>query len=171
MPDPLLDIRDLTLRRSGRCLLEGITLAIAPAEIHALVGGNGCGKTSLAKAVMGCEGYRPNSGEIRFDGRRVDNLPLHERAEAVVYGTTEGNAAGARGHMDCTEIVQDHAVGESVPQVRVGHPEAKVTHEAAIGTVDQTQLETLMAHGLSPDQAVELVISGLLRPERAAGGI
>jgi Fe-S cluster assembly scaffold protein SufB len=54
-----------------------------------------------------------------------------------------------------------------VPIVRVRHPEAQVTHEAAIGTVDQTQLETLMAHGLTPDEAIELVISGLLRPQGA----
>jgi hypothetical protein len=38
-----------------------------------------------------------------------------------------------------------------------------VTHEAAVGTVDQKQLETLMAHGLTPDEAVDVVISGLLR--------
>lgn len=94
-------------------------------------------------------------------------VALTDHAHAVVRSTTEGNAAGARGHMDCTEIVKDQAWAESVPVVRVGHPQAQVTHEAAIGTVDQTQLETLMAHGLSPDQAVELVISGLLRPQPA----
>lgn len=91
-------------------------------------------------------------------------VALTDRAHAVVRSTTEGNAADARGHMDCTEIVKDQAQGESVPVVRVGHPKAQVTHEAAIGTVDQTQLETLMAHGLTPDQAIELVISGMLRP-------
>lgn len=92
-------------------------------------------------------------------------VALTECARAIVYGIAEGNAAEARGHMDCTEIVKDQAKAESVPVVRVGHPKAQVTHEAAIGTVDQTQLETLMAHGLSPDEAIELVISGLLRPE------
>jgi hypothetical protein len=92
-------------------------------------------------------------------------VALTDHAHARVRSTTEGNAADARGHMDCTEIVKDQAQGESVPVVRVGHPQAQVTHEAAIGTVDQTQLETLMAHGLTPEEAVELVISGLLRPE------
>jgi Fe-S cluster assembly scaffold protein SufB len=38
-----------------------------------------------------------------------------------------------------------------------------VTHEAAIGTVDRKQLETLMAHGLTPEQAVEMIVRGLLR--------
>lgn len=78
--DTLLQIRGLSLHRAGRCLLEGIGLDIAEAEIHALLGDNGCGKTSLAKCVMGCDGYPPDSGEIRFDGRVIDALPLYERA-------------------------------------------------------------------------------------------
>ncbi len=48
-----------------------------------------------------------------------------------------------------------------------GQPElAKVTHEAAIGSADRHQMETLMAHGLSPHQAVDLIVGGLLgKPE------
>lgn len=80
MTESLLEIRDLSLRRGGRCLVDGISLAVGEAEIHVLLGGNGCGKTSLAKSVMGCEGYRPDSGEIRFAGRPIDTLPLYERA-------------------------------------------------------------------------------------------
>lgn len=49
------------------------------------------------------------------------------------------------------------------PIVRVFHPEAKVTHEAAIGSVDKKELETLMARGLTPEQAVEMIVSGILR--------
>jgi Fe-S cluster assembly scaffold protein SufB len=45
----------------------------------------------------------------------------------------------------------------------VEHPLAKITHEAAVGTVDQKQLETLMAHGLAPEQAVDVIITGMLR--------
>ncbi len=97
-------------------------------------------------------------------GMVTTRIALAGQAQARVYGTAEGNAAGVRGHMDCTEIIKDEAIGESVPLVRCKHPEAKITHEAAIGTVDQTQLETLMAHGLSPEEAVQMVISGLLRP-------
>jgi hypothetical protein len=68
----------------------------------------------------------------------------------------------ARGHVDCLEIVTDQALAQAIPIVRVTHPLAKVTHEAAIGNIDQKQLETLMAHGLTPEQAVELVFSGML---------
>jgi hypothetical protein len=47
--------------------------------------------------------------------------------------------------------------------VQVTHPLAKVTHEAAIGSVDKRQMETLMAHGLSPEEAVDVIVKGILR--------
>ena len=90
-------------------------------------------------------------------------LALEDDANAEISGITEGNAEGARGHVDCMEIVKDRAVASAIPIVKVKHPKAKVTHEAAIGSVDKHQLETLMAHGLSPEEAVEMIVSGLLR--------
>ncbi|MFW5857843.1 MAG: SufD family Fe-S cluster assembly protein, partial [Planctomycetota bacterium] len=68
----------------------------------------------------------------------------------------------ARGHVDCKEIVQDRAVARAVPIVEVLDPQAHVTHEAAIGSVDSKQLQTLMSRGLSEDEAVDLIIEGLL---------
>ena len=55
------------------------------------------------------------------------------------------------------------AVARAEPIVDVSHPLAKVTHEAAVGTVDQDQLETLMAHGLSPEEAIDVIVTGILR--------
>jgi Fe-S cluster assembly scaffold protein SufB len=90
-------------------------------------------------------------------------VALEDEASAEVIGITEGKAEGARGHMDCMEIVKDHARAQSVPIVKVSHPLAKITHEAAIGTVDKKQMETLMAHGLTPEEAVDIIVSGMLR--------
>ncbi|MCK9382575.1 MAG: SufD family Fe-S cluster assembly protein [Sulfuritalea sp.] len=89
-------------------------------------------------------------------------VALEHDATAEIIGITEGNAERARGHMDCMEIVKDRAVASAEPIVKVTHPQAKVTHEAAIGSVDHHQMETLMAHGLSPEQAVDLIVGGLL---------
>jgi Fe-S cluster assembly scaffold protein SufB len=61
------------------------------------------------------------------------------------------------------EIVKDGAVAKAVPIVQVNNPLAKVTHEAAIGSVDKKQMETLMAHGLSPEEAVDVIVKGILR--------
>jgi hypothetical protein len=90
-------------------------------------------------------------------------VALEGQATAVVTGMTAGNAAGARGHVDCLEIVKDQAVARAIPVVSVTHPLAKVTHEAAIGSIDKKQLETLIAHGVSPEQAVDMIVRGMLR--------
>ncbi len=89
-------------------------------------------------------------------------VAVEDDATAEIVGATFGNAADVRGHVDCLEIVRGNATASAVPKVRVTHPLAKVTHEAAIGSVDQQQLETLMARGLSPEDAVDRIILGML---------
>ena len=65
--------------------------------------------------------------------------------------------------MDCTEIVRGRAVARNMPVVLVRDDRVQVTHEAAIGTVNHKELETLMARGLDEDAAVDVIIRGMLR--------
>jgi uncharacterized protein len=58
--------------------------------------------------------------------------------------------------------VRDRATANAVPIVRVSDPQAQVTHEAAIGTVDKKELETLLARGLDEDAAVDIIVRGML---------
>lgn len=90
-------------------------------------------------------------------------VAIEDEAAAEVTGITEGNAEGSRGHVDCMEIVKDQAIAKAVPIVSVTNPLAKVTHEAAIGSVDKRQMETLMAHGLTPEEAVDVIVKGILK--------
>ena len=90
-------------------------------------------------------------------------VAVENEASAEITGITEGNAAGARGHVDCMEIVRDNAVASAIPVVSVTNALAKVTHEAAIGSVDKRQMETLMLHGLTPEEAVDVIVKGILR--------
>jgi len=76
----LLEIDHLSYFVPARPVLEEMSMTVAAGEIHALVGTNGSGKSTLAYLIMGCEGYRPGGGEIRFDGQRIDALPPHARA-------------------------------------------------------------------------------------------
>jgi Fe-S cluster assembly scaffold protein SufB len=99
----------------------------------------------------------------RSRGLIKTRVVLEDEAQAEITGITEAHAKGARGHVDCMEIVQGRAQASAIPIVRVFHPEAKVTHEAAIGSVDKKELETLMARGLTPEQAVEVIVRGILR--------
>jgi len=89
-------------------------------------------------------------------------IAVREDARAEVRNTLTATAPYARGHVDCKEIVQDRAVATAVPVVEVLNPKAHVTHEAAIGSVDSKQLQTLMSRGLTEEKAVDLIIQGLL---------
>ena len=89
-------------------------------------------------------------------------IAVRENASAEIYNKMVATAANAKGHVDCKEIVQDNGKASAIPIVEVSHPRAHVTHEAAIGSVDNKQLETLMSRGLSEDDAVDLIIEGLL---------
>ena len=87
-----------------------------------------------------------------------------DRAWSEVIGETYGNAPYVRGHMDCMEVViGKEAVARAIPIVSVTNDKAKITHEAAIGSIDKKQMETLMARGLDEDEAVDVIIRGILR--------
>jgi hypothetical protein len=105
------------------------------------------------------------SGLLEGEGARgvlTSRVALRQNAQAEIYNKLVATAPFARGHVDCKEIVQDKAIASAIPIVEVKDPKAHITHEAAIGSVDSKQLQTLMARGLSEDEAVELIIQGLL---------
>jgi len=97
-------------------------------------------------------------------GLAKSRLVLNDNAKAMVRGETYGNAPFARGHVDCLEIVNgDGVIARAIPVVYVNDKQAKVTHEAAIGSVDKKQMQTLMARGLSEEEAVDIIVKGILR--------
>ncbi|WP_163329507.1 SufB/SufD family protein [Desulfurobacterium thermolithotrophum] len=83
--------------------------------------------------------------------------------KAEFYGETYGFGDYSRGHIDCSEIVRGNEVTvKAIPIVVVNNETAKVTHEAAVGSIDKKQLETLMAKGLDEDEAVDVIVKGML---------
>ena len=104
---------------------------------------------------------------VRLTGKNSSALVkarvvLKDSSSGRFLGLVDGAASGARGHIDCTEIVQGRAKAEASPVVTVSHPEAEVTHEAAIGRLADDKIEGLMAKGLGEDEAVDVIVSGLL---------
>jgi len=97
-------------------------------------------------------------------GLAKSRIVLADKSKAVVLGEVVGNGAYSRGHVDCMEIIQGKkARAEAVPKLQVVDETAKLTHEAAIGSVDKTQVQTLMARGLTEQQAVDVIVTGLLK--------
>jgi Fe-S cluster assembly ATP-binding protein len=77
----LLKITGLSYGTGDKKIIDGLNMTIWQDEIHALLGTNGTGKSTLAYLIMGCKGYGPSSGEIVFDGQLINNLEIHERAQ------------------------------------------------------------------------------------------
>lgn len=130
-----------------------------------------CGAESVLEMITRISGQADDLIKIKESGylqghhaRGVltSKIAVRDQARAEVHNTLVAEAEYARGHVDCKEIIQDQGVATAIPIVEVKHPRAHVTHEAAIGSVDNKQLETLMARGLNEDDAVDLIINGML---------
>jgi Fe-S cluster assembly ATP-binding protein len=76
----LLDVNNVSYQADGRRIIDGLSLAIHTGEVHALIGANGTGKSTLAGLIMGCGGCRPSAGEIAFADSPINALAIHERA-------------------------------------------------------------------------------------------
>ena len=86
-----------------------------------------------------------------------------DRTKAHVVNEAYGNAPYARGHIECNEIVKGYDVEVStLPLLKVLNDKAELTHEASVGRINQAQLETLMAKGLTEEDAAEFIVNGLL---------
>lgn len=97
-------------------------------------------------------------------GLAKSRIVCSDRCQSEVIGEAIGNAPFARGHVDCVEIIKGReARASAIPRLLVVDDRAKLTHEAAIGSVDKKQVETLMARGLSEDEAVDVVVRGMLK--------
>ena len=92
----------------------------------------------------------------------ISHIALRDEARADIFNDIITLGDRARGHVDCKEIVLDRAVAKAIPMVEVRNPTAHITHEAAIGSVDSKQLQTLLSRGLTEDEATDLIIEGLL---------
>lgn len=78
------------------------------------------------------------------------------------YASIEARAK-SYGHLECDAIVMDNGTNETIPALRSFHPEAELTHEAAIGKIANDQLVKLMTLGMDYDEAVNRIISGFLK--------
>lgn len=81
----ILEIKDLHVRIEDKEILKGVTLTINTNEIHAIMGPNGTGKSTLASAIMGHPKYEVTSGSITIDGEDVLAMAVDERARAGLF--------------------------------------------------------------------------------------
>jgi Fe-S cluster assembly ATP-binding protein len=80
-----LVIQDLHVAIDGKEILKGLNLTLNTNEIHAIMGPNGTGKSTLASAIMGHPKYEVTSGSVTLDGEDVLEMEVDERAQAGLF--------------------------------------------------------------------------------------
>ena len=81
----LLEIKDLHVNVDDKEILKGLSLSMKKGEIHAVMGPNGAGKSTLSNVLAGKAGYAITKGDIKFDGKSIDDLSISERAAAGIF--------------------------------------------------------------------------------------
>ena len=80
-----LEIKDLHVEVEGKEILRGVDLTVKENEVHALMGPNGNGKSTLLAAIMGNPKYTVTQGSIIYDGKDILSLPVNERSVAGLF--------------------------------------------------------------------------------------
>jgi Fe-S cluster assembly ATP-binding protein len=78
-------IHNLYASIQGKEILKGVNLVIKPGEVHALMGPNGTGKSTLAYVLMGHPNYQVTAGEVVFKNQNILELKPDERARLGMF--------------------------------------------------------------------------------------
>jgi Fe-S cluster assembly ATP-binding protein len=81
----MLRVENLHATVAGKPILNGLTLALNPGEVHAIMGPNGAGKSTLAYVLGGRPGYEVTEGSVTLDGRDLLDMAPDERAAAGLF--------------------------------------------------------------------------------------
>lgn len=81
----ILKIKDLIVEIDNKRILDGFNLEIKTGEIHAIMGPNGTGKSTLSKVIMGDDTYKVVSGSIYYDDKEINEMTVDERARLGIF--------------------------------------------------------------------------------------
>ena len=80
-----LEIKDLHVSIESKEILQGVNLTIKQGEIHAIMGPNGTGKSTLAYTLMGHPNYIVTKGEVLFKDQNILELEPDERSHLGIF--------------------------------------------------------------------------------------
>nr|MDA3821077.1 SufD family Fe-S cluster assembly protein [Bacteroidales bacterium] len=129
---------------------------------------NGKGAVARFNSVL----VANKGGFLDVGSRVVLNAP-DTRAEiisrAITYGGSiiargdlVGKVPGIKAHLECKGLILKDGLMHAIPELRAYVPGVEMSHEAAVGKIDQREIEYLMARGLDEDEAVSTIVRGFL---------
>ena len=161
MTAPLFEVKGLTKRFRGLTAVSDVTFRVAPREIFGLIGPNGAGKTTIISLISGT--LVPTSGEILFEGRRIEGLPAYRRAHLGIGRTfqvmkpfpglsvLENVAVGALFGTGGGERNRKRAGEKAVEWLKFTGLERRMDQRAdALGGPDRKRLEFAKALAMNP---------------------
>jgi Fe-S cluster assembly ATP-binding protein len=81
----MLSIKNLNVEIDGKQILKNFNIEVKAGEVHAIMGPNGTGKSTLAAAITGRDGYEVTDGEIKFFGKDLLEMEPDERAREGIF--------------------------------------------------------------------------------------
>ncbi len=150
MPHELIRLSNLTQVFDGETVLDSINLYINNQEFLTLLGSSGCGKTTTLRIIGGFQ--TPTSGDVLFDGQRINDLPPHKRKINTVF-----QKYALFPHLD---VYDNIAFGLRIAKVPEKELDQRVTE--MLGVVSLTGFENRKTNSLSGGQQQRVAIARAL---------
>jgi len=102
---------------------------------------------------------------LEAEGSRAEIIArsITTGGEVISRGIMSATAPKVKGHLECTSLIMDPGgISDAIPQLRATVPDVDLTHEAAVGRIDEEEIEYLMSRGMSREKATATIVHGFL---------
>ena len=117
-----------------------------------LVAGRGCSLDVGSRVILDAPGTRAE----------IISRAIAAGGTILARGELIGKAKGIKAHLECKGLILKEGLMHAIPELRGFVPGVEMSHEAAVGKIDQREIEYLMARGIDEEEAVSTIVRGFL---------
>lgn len=119
---------------------------------------------SILVAAPGSELDVGSKVMLRHPGARAEIISraITTGGTVIARGEMVGETDGVRGHLECKGLILKEGIMRAIPELTGTVPGIEMSHEAAVGKIDQREIEYLMARGMDEETAVSVIVRGFL---------